>query len=123
MTYALLKALGEGDTNGNTTIEVTELTGFLDRAVPEISQAVFNFRRVLQITMKGSDLALGLAVVVLGDASESYPTNWTHMVAGGTEVRDTPDGAVVRMIDGGSLAALSLKSGADLPAWPRMGRR
>ena len=101
MTYALLQALGEGDANGNATIEVTELAGFLDRVVPEISQAAFNFRQVPQMSLKGSDFALGSAVMVLGDAPESFPATLTHVVAGGTPVLDAPGGREVRQIPQG----------------------
>lgn len=101
MTYALLQALGEGDANGNATIEVTELAGFLDRMVPEISQAAFNFRQVPQMSIRGSDFALGAQVTVLGDAPERFPATLTHVVAGGTSVLDGPGGAELQRIEGG----------------------
>lgn len=101
MTWAMLDALGQGDTNGNATIEVTELAGWLDVKVPEISAAAFGFRQVPQMSIRGSDFALGAAVTVLGDAAESFPATLTHVVAGGTPVLDAPGGAVVQEIPGG----------------------
>jgi uncharacterized caspase-like protein len=100
MTWSLLDALASGDTNGNATIEVTELASYLDVKVPEISAAAFGMRQVPQMSIKGSDFALGAAVTVLG-AVESFPATLTHVVAGGTPVADAPGGAVVMTIDAG----------------------
>ena len=101
MTWAMLDALAQGDTNGNATIEVTELAGYLDLKVPEISSAAFGFRQVPQMSIKGSDFALGASVAVLGDAPERFPATLSHVVAGGTPVADAPGGVVVMTIDAG----------------------
>ncbi len=101
MTWSLLDAMALGDTNGNATIEVTELASYLDVKVPEISAAAFGMRQVPQMSIKGSDFALGAAVTVLGDAPESFPATLTHVVAGGTPVADGPGGAEVMVIDAG----------------------
>jgi hypothetical protein len=101
MTWAMLDALGQGDTNGNATIEVTELASYLDLKVPEISAATFGFRQVPQMSIKGSDFALGSRVSVLGDAAESFPATLSHVVAGGTQVLDAPGGASVQVIAAG----------------------
>jgi len=101
MTWSLLDAMAAGDTNGNATIEVTELASYLDVKVPEISAAAFGMRQVPQMSIKGSDFALGAAVTVLGDAPESFPATLTHVVAGGTPVLDAPGGAEVMTIAAG----------------------
>ncbi len=101
MTWAMLDAMGAADTNGNATIEVTELANYLDLKVPEISAAVFGLRQVPQMSIKGSDFALGAQVAVLGDAPESFPATLTHVVAGGTSVLDGPGGAEVQQIPQG----------------------
>lgn len=101
MTWAMLDAMGSADTNGNATIEVTELANYLDLKVPEISAAAFGMRQVPQMSIKGSDFALGAEVQVLGDAPESFPATLTHVVAGGTAVLEAPGGAVVQTIPGG----------------------
>ena len=102
MTYALLAALQNGDTNGNATIEVTELAGYIDQQVPEISSSAFGFRQVPQMSIKGSDFALGAQMAVLGATEETFPAMLTHVVAGGTEVRAAPeDAAPVMVIDTG----------------------
>lgn len=101
MTWAMLDALGSGDLNGNATLEVTELASYLDVKVPEISSAAFGFRQVPQMSVQGSDFALGSAVVVLGDAPETFPATLSHVVAGGTDVLDAPNGAAVQVIESG----------------------
>lgn len=101
MTWSLLDAMASADTNGNATIEVTELASYLDVKVPEISAAAFGMRQVPQMSIKGSDFALGAAVTVLGDAPESFPATLSHVVAGGTPVTDAPDGTEVMVIDAG----------------------
>ncbi len=101
MTWAMLDALGQADANGNATIEVTELAGWLDAKVPEISSAAFGFRQVPQMSIRGSDFALGATVAVLGEAPESFPATLSHVVAGGTAVLDAPGGTVVQEIPSG----------------------
>ena len=101
MTWAMLDAMGQGDANGNATIEVTELASYLDLKVPEISAAAFGFRQVPQMSIKGSDFALGSRVSILGDAPESFSATLSHVVAGGTQVLDAPGGAVVQLIESG----------------------
>jgi len=101
MTWAMLDAMAKADSNGNATIEVTELAGYLDLEVPEISAAAFGFRQVPQMSIKGSDFALGAAVSVLADAPERFPATLSHVVAGGTPVADAPGGTVVMTIDAG----------------------
>lgn len=102
LTYALLSALQAGDANGNDTIEVTELAAFIDEKVPELSQTAFGYRQVPQMSIKGSDFALGAPKTALEGAPERFPTTLTHVVAGGTGVLDAPGGAALRTIDAGA---------------------
>jgi uncharacterized caspase-like protein len=44
-TYAVLDALRKSDSNSNSTIEITELAGFVDANIPEISHEAFGVRR------------------------------------------------------------------------------
>ncbi len=101
MTWAMLDAMGQADSNGNATIEVTELANFLDLKVPEISLAAFGMRQVPQMSIKGSDFALGSKVSVLDTNAESFPATLTHVVAGGTKVLDGPSGAAIQAIPEG----------------------
>ena len=57
-TYAVLDALGAADTNGNGTIEVTELASFVDQKVPELSYEAFRQRQVPQMKIVGSNFTL-----------------------------------------------------------------
>lgn len=113
LTYALLSALESGDANGNATIEVTELAAFIDQKVPEFSSAAFGYRQVPQMSIKGSDFALGAQVAVLGDALESFPAMLTHVVAGGTAVLDAPGGTAVQTIDAGVFFGVFLIEESD----------
>ncbi|MFC3182068.1 WG repeat-containing protein [Cypionkella sinensis] len=106
MTWAMLDAMGQADTNGNATIEVTELASFLDVKVPEVSFAAFGLRQVPQMSIKGSDFALGSKVSVLDASAESFPATLTHVVAGGTAVLDAPAGAQVQVIAEGVFAGV-----------------
>lgn len=102
LTFALLDALGRADDNGNATIEVTELAGWLDRTVPEISQAAFGLRQVPQMSIRGSDFALGASVAVLSD-EETFPTTLTHVALPGAALLDGPGGAPVGVIPEGAM--------------------
>ncbi|WP_147335652.1 caspase family protein [Pseudotabrizicola alkalilacus] len=102
LTYALLSALQAGDANGNDTIEVTELAAFIDEKVPELSQTAFGYRQVPQMSIKGSDFALGAPKTVLAGVAERFPTTLTHVVAGGTGVLNAPGGTALRRIDAGA---------------------
>jgi hypothetical protein len=108
LTYALLSALQAGDANGNGAVEVTELAAFIDQKVPEFSAAAFGYRQVPQMSIKGSDFALGAQVAVLSGAAEVFPQTLTHVVAGGTGVLDAPGGAVVQTIDAGGFFGVFL---------------
>lgn len=101
MTWAMLDAMGQADANGNATIEVTELASFLDVKVPEVSFAAFGLRQVPQMSIKGSDFALGSMVSVLDASAESFPSTLTHVVAGGASVLDAPSGTQVQVIAAG----------------------
>lgn len=102
LTFALLEGLGAADENGNATIEVTELAGYVDRIVPEISQSAFGMRQVPQMLIRGSDFALGASVAVL-QAGEVFPTTLTHVALPGTKVLDAPGGAEVGAIPEGAM--------------------
>lgn len=102
LTFALLEALGQADDNGNATIEVTELAGYLDRTVPDLSLAAFGLRQVPQMSIRGSDFALGATVSVLS-AEESFPTTLTHVALPGTALLDSPAGTQVGAIPEGAM--------------------
>lgn len=108
LTYALLEAFDAGDRDGSATLEVTELAAYIDAAVPEISQAAFGLRQVPQMSIRGSDFALGRRTGLLGGGGERYPEAMTHVVAGGTEVLDAPGGAPVMAVAAGGFFGVYL---------------
>ncbi|RWD81318.1 caspase family protein [Mesorhizobium sp.] len=57
--YSLLEALGLADGNDNGAIEITEIAGYVDRSVPEISEAAFGLRQIPQMRLIGENFAIG----------------------------------------------------------------
>ncbi len=64
-SYVLLGALGAADVNADAFVQVTELAGYVDRYVPEVSFDTFGVRQVPQMNLAGSDFTIGKAEVVL----------------------------------------------------------
>src|SRR5689334_12485714 len=81
-TFALLDALERGDADGNGLVEVTELAGFVDAEVPDISFKAFNFRQVPQMRLTGSNFPLVKPTALLPRADDrpSIPRKPTHVV-------------------------------------------
>lgn len=101
LTFALLQAIEAGDANGNGMLEVTELAAFIDEKVPQYSAEAFGYRQVPQMSIRGSDFALGAQVAVLDVTEERFPNTMSHVVAGGTEILDRPGGNTVQVIEPG----------------------
>ena len=57
-TYAVLEALKKGDLSGNGYVELTELTGHIDRVVPEITDRLWNVRQFPQKSVQGLDFPI-----------------------------------------------------------------
>jgi hypothetical protein len=94
-TYVVLDALGRADTDSNGFIEVTELAGYVDAHVPEISQKAFNYRQVPQMKLVGSNFPLARPVALLGaDASApAIPRKPTHVVITPADIFSAPNAA------------------------------
>lgn len=58
-SYVLLNALAEADANRDALVQITELAGYVDRRVPEISFENFGIRQIPQMSLVGSDFAIG----------------------------------------------------------------
>lgn len=84
-TYAIIDGLARADRNGNGLIEVTELAGYVDAAVPEITQKAFGQRQLPQMSIQGSDFALAkkidelVADTGIAPPSTDVPTKPTHV--------------------------------------------
>lgn len=84
-TYALLDGLARSDNNKNALIEVTELAGYVDSRVPEISHEAFGFRQVPQMKIVGSNFPLAKPVAALQapdgkSETAAAPAKPTHVV-------------------------------------------
>jgi hypothetical protein len=110
-TYALLDALEHGDTNGDGYVEVTELAGYVDNEVPDISMKAFNFRQVPQMKLMGSDFPLAKPTAFLDDTLAGLgpviPSKPTHVVIQATEVFAAPHAGIsIQKLEPGTLVAL-----------------
>jgi len=57
-TYSMLNALDGGDTNGNGTLEISELVTFTTTQIPKLSLDFFKIRQDPQISLAGLDYSL-----------------------------------------------------------------
>lgn len=124
-TYALLDGLARADSNGNGLIEVTELAGFVDTAVPEITEKAFGLRQLPQMSIQGSDFALARKVDGLvaesgaGPAVPAIPEKPTHVALEAVQVfKDAgPAGeAVLELKPGMTFAVIKTENGWSLIA-------
>ena len=107
-TYALLEALAKGDQNKNETIELTELAGYLDQRVPEISMSAFGHSQIPQMSLTGSDFAIGRRYAALDVSKEIFPVAPSHVLAPGSQIFDAPGGKAIRTSDASGFAAVFL---------------
>jgi uncharacterized caspase-like protein/WD40 repeat protein len=122
-TYALLDGLGASDANGNGTIEVTELAGFVDQKVPELSFAAFKQRQVPQMKLVGSNFAVANKVAALAPeaeaGNEALPSKPTHVVVAPADVFKEAGGAeaaIAKLAPGTSVAIVRTEAGWTLVA-------
>jgi hypothetical protein len=123
-TYALLDALGAADSNGNQTIEVTELAGYVDRTVPDISFAAFKVRQIPQMNMVGSDFPIASQLAVLDQAgpAAAIPAAPTHVVVTSVDLADSANGKPIRKLKPGTQLRV-IGTSADWSEVARAGRR
>jgi WD40 repeat protein len=110
-TYALLDALEHGDANGDGYVEVTELAGYVDTEVPDISMKTFNFRQVPQMKLMGSDFPLVKPTAVLNNSPTGtgpvIPPKPTHVVIQPADVFAAPGAGIsIQKLEPGTLVAL-----------------
>jgi WD40 repeat protein len=110
-TYALLDGLNAADANGNGLIEVTELAGYIDQKVPDLSYEAFKLRQVPQMKIVGSNFPLiGKYAALAGAAGQTassqaspaataIPTRPTHVVIAPTTVRQSAAAHGVAIIE------------------------
>ena len=76
-TYALMEALHQGDTNGNSKIEVTELAAYVEKRVPKLFAELKQSGWVLK--------GLAAAPVRRGEAGEEDKTQSAHFGSTGED--------------------------------------
>jgi WD40 repeat protein len=92
-TYALLEGIGAADADSNGLIEVTELAGYVDQRVPDLSYEAFKYRQVPQMKIVGSNFPLAAKTLVLGTEAPStmaIPSKPTHVVIAPSPVHEAP---------------------------------
>ncbi len=122
-TYALLDALGRADANGDGFIDVTELAGYIDRQVPELSFQAFRKHQVPQMKIVGSNFPLTHQQTVLSAeaATPIIAGKPTHVVIAPTGVRETASAAapvVVQLAPGQQVLFVESANG-----WALIARR
>ncbi len=119
-SYVALEALGRADTNGDGLIDVTELAGYIDRQVPEVSYATFKMRQVPQMKIVGSNYPLVTRTAVLdpSEALAAIPDKPTHVVIAQTPVRSLARGSdtVVELKPGTQVTLVETADGWTLVA-------
>jgi hypothetical protein len=97
-TYALLEGIGAADANNNGLIEVTELAGWIDQRVPDLSYEAFKQRQVPQMKIVGSNFPLASKTAVLGPGGAAPPaaisSKPTHALTRAADVFAAPGAKV-----------------------------
>ena len=109
-TYALLAGLGAADNNGDGFVDITELAGYIDQKVPELSYEAFKQRQIPQMKIVGSSFPLANRVALLSDstgAAPVVPAKPTHVVISAQDVSEgAGKGSVVLKLAPGTLVTL-----------------
>lgn len=114
-TYTLLDAIAAADNDQDSAVDVTELASYIDRRLPEYSEAAFGYTQVPQMKVVGNTFPLALATVVLSDKpTQVISKTPTHVVIQQADVLQEAieDAAVVtRLQPGTSVRLLSSATG------------
>jgi hypothetical protein len=127
-TFALLDALGRGDTNNNGLVELTELIQHVDGLVPAITEKRWGARQYPQMDAFGSNFPLVRQVAALAPAQGDaiiIPVKPTHVTtellqvfkeAGGSGeiVRQLPPFTTITLVKSNQGWALIAKDGTVL---------
>ncbi|WP_376703415.1 hypothetical protein RQ479_29925 [Mesorhizobium sp. ISC25] len=65
-SYVVLDAIGAADANSDGLVDVTELAGFVDSNVPNVSYDAFRMRQIPQMKIVGSNYPLLNRTTVAG---------------------------------------------------------
>ena len=112
----MLKALARGDTNGNGFVELSDLTGYVDSIVPEITDRQWHVRQFQQKSVKGIDFPLAKQLPSLstdGGRDIIVSTKPTHVLPEGAKVFAAPGGAGTIVQELGPFALVTLVKTVD----------
>lgn len=120
-TYTLLDAIAHADGNADSAVDVTELAGYLDRRLPELSQAAFGFTQVPQMKLVGNSFPLARATAVLDEAAAALviASEPTHVIIQPADVlAEAQEGGarVVALAPGSAVRLLRSENGWSLIA-------
>lgn len=109
-TYTLLDAISEADNDNDRLVDVTEIASYIDRRLPEYSEAAFGYTQVPQMKVLGNNFPLARTTTVLSADTSSHPIRKTptHVVIKLTDVlaRAVDGGAVITKLKPGTLVTL-----------------
>ncbi len=108
-TYTLLDAIAAADNDNDSAVDVTELASYIDRRLPEYSEAAFGYTQVPQMKVVGNTFPVAKATLVLSDEpAEIIPTTPTHVVIQPADVfaKAIEGGAIVTKLQPGTLVTL-----------------
>ena len=92
-TYTVLEGLSEADADNDAYIELTELAGYIQKRLPDLSHEYFGYRQIPETQVVNS-FPLGQKITkVVQSSSQFIPSTSTHVVIANTKVRATPDEA------------------------------
>lgn len=125
-TYTLLDAIASADNDNDRAVDVTELASYIDRRLPEYSEAAFGYTQVPQMKVVGNSFPIAKATVVLSDEpTELIPKDPTHVVIqpadvlaeaieGGALITKLQPGTSVRLLSTDNGWVLIAKDGAEI---------
>jgi WD40 repeat protein len=112
-TYALLEGIGAADADSEGLIWVTQLAGYVDQRVQELSFQTFKVRQVPQMKIVGSSFPLAVRTALLGSSEPStapaaaLPVKPTHVTIQLAEVYAEPGATVsIQKLAPGTLLTL-----------------
>nr|WP_319383291.1 caspase family protein [uncultured Roseibium sp.] len=119
-TYTLLDAIASADNDNDRAVDVTELASYIDRRLPEYSEAAFGYTQVPQMKVVGNSFPIAATTLVLSDKPEEIiPKTPTHVVIQSADViADAIEGGAVvtKLQPGTTIRLLSSENGWVLVA-------
>jgi hypothetical protein len=121
-SYVLLKGIGAADANADGMVDITELAGFVDSNVPNVSYDAFKMRQIPQMRIIGSNYPLLARTTVLdADQSDWVPTKPTHVIISEVSVKGQANDAsseIIRLAPGSQVTLVEPSS----DGWVLIGR-